>query len=173
MTKETNRFTHHEPCTTPGCTWKYGFHICLNRGDMKDVVLENAKPRKPLSERGARMLAANPDIKYDIQKDYVENWMTIAQLGEKYYAHKDTIRGVLKQLGVEIRTKGATPMAYRIKHHIDVIAKDYVENGLTTRELAAKYDVPAGSVRHALLKHGVTLRGKHRRTAVMLETLNK
>ena len=83
-----------------------------------------------------------------------ESGMTTYQLADKYGVGKNTIRERLRENGVKLRPS-------RNMKRIDLPMEEiisYYQSGSTPKQLADKYGVSEGTIRHRLKKNGVKLR---------------
>lgn len=181
MIKETNRFTANDPCTTPGCNWKYGFHICLDpaKYDMgteaSTVTKSHAKVGKrrvsgvrtqeqrdnmaaAVRDRAERKQGLHKKRDAKIVEDYEKNWMSILEIALEHSVGKDTIKRILEENGVSIRPRGVNKYTVYFRENVKAISIEHSEHGKSYSEIAKKYRVSEGTVKRAFKEAGVKTR---------------
>jgi len=181
MTKETSRFTANDPCTTPGCNWKYGFHICLDpeKYDMgREAPVESNSRAKVGNRRAAgvrtpeqranmsaavalrheKNRAAHAARNAKIVKAYETDWMSILDISIEYSIGKDTIKRILEDSGVTIRPRGVNKQVVYFEANAKTIGLEHTEEGKSLEEIAVKYGISRASVARKFKAAGVKIR---------------
>lgn len=100
-----------------------------------------------------------------IAKEYKNGESSVA-LGKKYNCSFECILRILREHGVEIRTRGPRKGSEINKSaeawwYVDEIISDY-QSGYSLSEVAKNHDATHGTIRNILLKHNVKLRAAKR-----------
>lgn len=120
--------------------------------------------RKKLSDavRAAyvRKREANYERDQRMIKEYVEDWMTIRELAEKYGTTKPTITSILNYYDTPIRGNRETKASIRLENNLEQIIEDY-KGGMSRLKVAKKWDVAESTLSRALRDADVEMRPPH------------
>lgn len=108
-----------------------------------------------------RKVARTPELDEQLRSGYVDQHLTMKELGRRTGMSHVTVGKILTELGVEIRTSRAHKIPDTA--HPAIIAR--YQAGETAKEIGATYDSTGDSILYILRKRGVEIRPRGRRAS--------
>lgn len=95
----------------------------------------------------------------DIARLYLEERLTLGEIGERFDVSQKWVRRILKRLGVSLRRRSrGPPEPEHLRGRNEEIARLYAEGDLTLREIGERFNLSRERVRQIAKRAGVTLR---------------
>lgn len=104
-----------------------------------------------------RMGKAKPS-RDELYRLYIDNQKTLGEIGEMFETNRVTIRNWLKSADIEVRSMSEVGLCGTPRPSDDELKRMYIDDGMTTLDMADSIGVAFGTVNRWLKKAGVPLR---------------
>ncbi|MDI1242823.1 MAG: hypothetical protein PSX80_12985 [bacterium] len=94
----------------------------------------------------------------DIVRMYVDEGLTLREIGEKIAFSRQTVCNVLQDVGVTADQKGSRPLAEKMVQRKDDMLRMYVDENKSVRQIAKVLNASGATVARSLRSQGVKIR---------------